>query len=227
MIFNEKHYQFGNLNITFHEGDLPSALLTQLGNIVAVDTELTGLDINQDKICLVQVSGDGKNIHLVKFDLTRKYHAPNLIKLLEDEKVVKIFHFRRTDLNFIAKYLKASTKNVFCTKIASHILRRDTDKHSLQDLCLEILGIEISKEEQLSDWSRAKLTDNQVYYAALDVAHLHDLRNKMLRMAFKQNLSSAVGAANSALPAILELDRLGLDESVFSYKRNPVKEKMY
>lgn len=227
MIFNEKHYQFDNLNITFHSNDLPLSLLKELGNIVAIDTELTGLNIADDKLCLVQVSGDGKNIHLVKFDITRKYHAPNLTKLLEDQNIIKVFHFRRTDLNFIAKYLKAKPENVFCTKIASHILRRDTDKHSLQDLCFELLGIKISKEEQLSDWSKAKLTDNQIYYAALDVAYLHELRNKMLSMACKQNLFSAINAANNALPAILELDRLGLDESVFSYKRNPVKEKMY
>lgn len=163
------------MNIHFYENDLPDGL--DLGNIVAVDTETTGLRPIRDRLCLVQLSkGDGE-CHLVR--MARDHHpsqSPNLIALLEDSDVMKIFHFARFDVAMMLNHLGALAAPLYCTKIASKIVRTYADRHGLKDICKELLGIEISKQEQLSYWGADELSQAQLKYAATDVLYLHQLK---------------------------------------------------
>lgn len=189
-----------------HKNDLPADL--NLGNSVAIDCETMGLNVFRDRLCLVQIScGDG-NAHLVQFE-QGNYHAPNLCKILSDEKVLKIFHFARFDLAALQFYLKAELKNIYCTKIASRLIRTYTDSHGLKALCDEMLGVEISKKQQSSDWGNPGITDKQIDYAASDVLHLHKLKVRLDEMLLREGRMEIFAACLKFLPARAKLDLQG------------------
>ena len=156
-----------------HRGDLPAGL--SFGSSVAVDTETLGLKPQRDRLCLVQLSAGDGNAHIVQFDGT-DWSAPRLKALLTDPGVTKIFHFARFDVAVLERYLGVVTAPIYCTKIASKLVRTYTDRHGLKDLCGELLGIELSKQQQSSDWAADPLSPQQLAYAASDVLHLHKLR---------------------------------------------------
>jgi ribonuclease D len=158
------------MSINLHQEDLPEGL--DLGAVVAVDTEAMGLNSYRDRLCLVQLSAGDGECHLVQFRRSQ-YRAPNLCRLLGDPGTEKLFHYARYDLVMIRQYLGVLCRPVYCTKIASKLARTYTDRHGLKDLCQELLGIELSKQMQSSDWGAAELSEAQLSYAAGDVLHLH------------------------------------------------------
>ena len=162
------------MTITMHKGDLPKNL--DFGESVAVDTETLGLVPERDPLCLIQLSSGDGTAHLLQFD-RRKYDAPNLKKILSNPNCEKIFHFARFDVAVIKHYLGIDCSPIYCTKIASKLARTYTDKHGLKDICKELLGVELSKNEQTSDWSLEELSDEQKTYAASDVLYLHKLKS--------------------------------------------------
>jgi len=171
------------MRIHFHEGDLPGGV--DFGKSVAVDTETLGLNPQRDALCLAQLSGGDGHCHVVRFD-RGTYRAPNLLRLLEDAEVVKIFHYARFDVAVFRKYLNATVAPVWCTKIASKLVRTYTDKHGLKDLVKELLDVDLSKQQQSSDWGAAKLSDAQLAYAASDVLHLHKLKTALEAMLVRE-----------------------------------------
>lgn len=196
--------------IKLHRGDLPAGLKFPSG--VAVDTETLGLNPHRDRLCLVQLSGGDGTAHLVQLD-GEDYSAPNLKALLQDKKVLKIFHFARFDLAVIDKYLGIETKPIYCTKIASKLVRTYTDRHGLKDLCSELLGIEISKQQQSSDWGAKELSDSQLAYAASDVLHLHNLKARLDEMLMREGRTDFAAAAFAFLPVRAKLDLAGFSET--------------
>ena len=163
-------------DIILHQNDLPASV-TFTGD-VAVDCEMMGLKVGRDRLCLVQLRDATGPAHLVHFPAA-EYNSPNLKKLLQTRNVVKIFHFGQTDIAYLKHYLGAETAPIFDTKIAAKLARRNSEKHGLDHLCKDILGIELSKVAQSSDWGSATLTDEQLQYAARDVLHLHALRDQL------------------------------------------------
>ncbi len=161
------------MSITLYKGDIPADL--DFGDSVAIDTETLGLVPERDPLCLIQLSSGDGNAHLLQFDRSN-YDAPNLKKILSNNKCEKIFHFARFDIAVIKHYLKIDCEPIYCTKIASKLARTYTDKHGLKDLCKELLNVELSKTEQTSDWSIDELTEDQKKYAASDVLYLHKLK---------------------------------------------------
>ncbi|MBT6307235.1 MAG: ribonuclease D, partial [Rhodospirillaceae bacterium] len=160
--------------INFYKGDLPSDI--DLGKVVAIDSETMGLRPQRDRLCLVQLSSGDGNAHLIQFE-QEEYEAPNLVQLLGDPTVTKIFHYARFDVAIIKKYLQTETKSIYCTKIASKLVRTYTDRHGLKDLCRELLNIDLSKQQQSSDWGAEDLTEEQKLYAASDVLYLHKIKD--------------------------------------------------
>ncbi|MDX1917016.1 MAG: ribonuclease D [Rickettsiaceae bacterium] len=160
------------------EGDIPENFI-RAGDI-AIDTETMGLNLARDRLCLLQLSFNTKEIFLIKFN--KNYDAPNLKRLLQDGSRVKIFHYARFDIAAIQKFLNIEIENIFCTKIASRLVRTYTDYHGLKELCRELLGITLSKAQQSSYWGANTLSKEQRQYAAFDVAYLHELRNKLTIM---------------------------------------------
>ena len=165
------------MDIKTHKDDLPSGL--NLGNEIAIDTEAMGLEPKRDPLTLVQISTGNNDCHIVQLD-RKNYSAKNLVSVLEDEKIQKIFHFARFDVAVLKHFLKANTKNIYCTKIASKIARTYTDKHGLKDLVKEVIGVDMSKQMQSSDWGSEKLSDKQLRYAASDVIYLHKIKIELL-----------------------------------------------
>ena len=193
--------------ITLHKGDLPDGLI--FGDIVAIDSETMGLDPRRDRLCLVQLSrGDG-DAHLVQF--TDGYDAPNLVKLLIDPAVTKLFHFGRFDIAMFDRYLGVLTAPVYCTKIASKLTRTYTDRHGLRDLCRDLLGVEISKQQQSSDWGAPVLTEEQLAYAASDVLYLHQLKQVLDGLLAREGRRDIADACFRFLPTRARLDLLGWD----------------
>jgi ribonuclease D len=201
--------------ITLHQGDLPPGLV--FGDIVALDSETMGLDPNRDRLCLVQLSrGDG-DAHLVQFEPGR-YDAPNLKRLLADPAVTKLFHYGRFDIAMMYKHLGVLAAPVWCTKIASKLTRTYTDRHGLRDLCRELLGVEISKQQQSSDWGAPHLTDEQLAYAASDVLHLHRLKNILGDLVDREGRRDIANACFEFLPTRAKLDLLGwAAEEIFAH----------
>ena len=154
------------MTIFFHKNDLPANVI--FSKSVAIDTETMGLNIHRDRLCVIQISGGDGNAHIVQFE-QNKYDAPNLKKILSDDSIEKIFHFARFDLASIKHYLHVTIKNIYCTKIASRLIRTYTDSHGLKSICEELLGVEISKKQQSSDWGNVEITEKQLEYAASDV----------------------------------------------------------
>jgi len=200
--------------IKLHEGDLPAGLTFPNG--IAIDTETMGLNPHRDRLCLVQLSGGDGTAHLVKFD-GRNYDAPHLKALLADPKTLKIFHFARFDIAVLEHYLAVVTTPVYCTKIASKLARTYTDRHGLKDLVSEILGIEMSKQQQSSDWGAAELSDSQKAYAANDVLHLHALKTRLDEMLARTARQDLAKAAFGFLPVRSKLDLLGFEDDIFAH----------
>lgn len=192
-----------------HEGDLPEGV--RFGSSVAIDTETMGLNPHRDRLCLVQLSAGDGNCHLVRLAKGR-YDAPRLKALLTDPGVVKIFHFARFDIAVLRKFLGVTTTPLYCTKIASRLTRTFTDRHGLKDLCRDVLGVELSKEQQSSDWGADKLTDAQLKYAASDVLHLHALREKLDLMLAREGRRELADSCFRFLPTRAELDLAGWGE---------------
>ncbi len=203
------------MSIELHKGDLPDGLV--LGDLVAIDTETLGLNPNRDRLCLIQLSSGDGNAHLVQFEKD-SYDAPNLNAILTDTNVTKIFHFGRFDLAVMLRYLGVLCEPVFCTKIASRLSRTYTDRHGLKDLCRELLNVELSKQQQSSDWGAAELTQAQHDYAASDVLYLHQLREKFLEMLDREGRTELAKACFRFLPYRAALDLIGwVDEDIFRH----------
>ncbi len=198
------------MKIKLHKGDLPDGL--DLGPLVAVDTETLGLNPQRDRLCLVQLSAGDGQAHLVQFSRGR-YEAPNLIRLLENPAVEKLFHFARFDLATLRRYLGAMPRPVYCTRTASKLVRTYTDKHGLKDLVKELLDVDLSKQQQSSDWGAENLTEQQLAYAANDVAYLHRLKLALDVMLIRENRMALARACFDFLPARAELDLAGWAET--------------
>ncbi len=194
------------MTIRLHRGDLPD--LSRYKGAVAIDTETMGLDLNRDRLCVVQLSpGDG-SADVVQIPAGAK-DAPNLKRLLTDKSVLKIFHFARFDLGMLYKNLGVMPEPVYCTKIASRLARTYTDKHGLKDLVREVLGQDLSKQQQSSDWGSATLSDAQVSYAAADVTHLHALKERLDAMLAREGRTDLAAACFRFLPERVRLDLAG------------------
>ncbi len=167
------------MTIHLHKNDLPAGL--RFTGSVAIDTETLGLKPSRDRLCLVQISAGDGTAHIVQFE-PEKYDAPNLKAMLADRTLVKIFHYARFDIAMIAHYLNVHAAPLWCTKIASKLVRTYTDRHGLKDLCRELLDIDLSKAQQSSDWGAPQLSDAQLDYAAADVLHLHALKQRLATM---------------------------------------------
>jgi len=207
------------MSIHLYKGDLPEGL--ELGPEVAIDTETMGLNPVRDRLCLVQMSsGDGVS-HLVQIPKTepgRLHPAPRLKAMLENPNVLKIFHFARFDVAALKAYLGARVAPVYCTKIASKMTRSYTDRHGLKDLCKELLDVELSKQQQSSDWGSQDLSEDQLRYAASDVLHLHKLKAKLDPLLAREGRSALAAACFEFLPSRGELDLLGWEEpDIFSH----------
>ena len=195
--------------IKLHKNDLPAGL--DLGKAVAVDTETLGLQPRRDRLCVVQLSAGDGTAHLVQFD-GRNWEAPRLKALLGDASVLKIFHFARFDVAVLSHYLGVVPQPLYCTKIASKLVRTYTDRHGLKDLCHELLGVDLSKQQQSSDWAAETLTEQQKAYAASDVLHLHALKAKLSAMLQRENRESLAEACFRFLPVRARLDLEGFSE---------------
>lgn len=203
------------MSIFLHKGDLPDNV-TFTGS-VAVDSETLGLQIQRDKLCLVQLSSGDGTAHIVQLDRSR-YDAPNLRALLADQSVLKIFHYARFDVAVMQQYLGVVTTPIYCTKIASKLVRTYTDRHGLKDLCRELAGVEISKQQQSSDWGADELSEAQLSYAASDVLHLHKLKTVLDGMLQREGRLEIAKACFAFLPVRASLDLAGwAEEDIFSH----------
>jgi ribonuclease D len=195
--------------IHLHQGDLPEDL--NLGNIVAIDTETMGLVPGRDRLCVIQLSSGDGSAHLVQFPRGR-YDAPVLRRMLADQAVTKLFHFGRFDIAMLYAYLGVLARPVYCTKIASRLTRTYTDRHGLKDLCREMLGIEMDKQQQSSDWGSAELSASQMKYAASDVLYLHALKAKFDTMLEREGRVGLASSCFEFLPTRAALDLAGWSE---------------
>jgi ribonuclease D len=194
------------MTIRLHRGDLPD--ISRYKGAVAIDTETMGLDVARDRLCVVQLSpGDG-SADVVQI-LPHAADAPNLKRLLADKSLLKIFHFARFDLGVLCKAFGVMPEPVYCTKIASRLARTYTDKHGLKDLVREILGQDLSKQQQSSDWGAPELSEAQIAYAAADVTHLHALRDRLDAMLAREGREQLAAACFRFLPERVQLDLAG------------------
>ncbi|MDE2357449.1 MAG: ribonuclease D [Alphaproteobacteria bacterium] len=198
------------MSVIVHQGDLPAGAFVGVSS-VAVDSETLGLRLGRDPLCLVQLKGPEGDTHLVQLDRAT-YDAPNLKRLLTDPKVLKLFHFGRFDIAMFQIHLGVITAPVYCTKIASKLARTYTDRHGLRDVTRELLGVDISKAQQSSDWGAAELSPEQIAYAASDVAHLHALRDRLDLMLAREGRLALAQACFDFLPQRAALDVAGWDE---------------
>lgn len=205
----------GTIANFLYENDIPAGL--DLGAEVALDTEATGLNFPlRDRLCVVQLSSGNGDAHLVKF--SKQYNAPNLKKLLADKKILKIMHYARFDVGIIYKHLGVMMEPIYCTKIASRLARTYTDRHGLKELCMELVGKEISKQQQSSDWGAAKLSEDQIKYAASDVLYLHKIKAKLEEMLEREGRKELAQTCFKFIPARVELDLLGWhDLDIFAH----------
>lgn len=198
-----------------YQGDLPDDL--DLGPIVAIDCETMGLNPHRDRLCVVQMSGGDGNAHMVQVAIGQT-EAPNLCKMLEDPNVLKLFHYGRFDIAAMFNAFGALTAPVYCTKIASRLIRTYTDRHGLKNLLQELLGVDISKQQQSSDWGAPKLTKAQLEYAASDVLYLHDLRTKLNDRLVREGRMETAQACFDFLPVRAKLDLAGWpDTDIFAH----------
>ena len=198
------------MTITLHRNDLPDGL--DLGPVVAIDTETMGLNPHRDRLCLVQLSSGDGTAHLGQIARGQK-RAPNLARLVRDRKVLKLFHFGRFDIAVLAHALGAVARPVWCTKIASKLCRTSTDRHGLKYLCQELIGVDISKQQQTSDWGAEELSEAQLEYAASDVLYLHRLKEALEDRLAREGRSDLAAACFKFLPDRALLDLTGWPET--------------
>jgi ribonuclease D len=197
-----------------HAGDLPATI--SFGNSIAVDTETMGLRLGRDRLCLVQISAGDGHAHLVQ--IKPGVAAPRLAALLADPGVLKIMHFARFDLAMIQQHLGVRAAPVFCTRTASRLVRTNTDKHGLKDLCKDLLGVDISKQQQSSDWGGRSLAPEQIEYAAADVLYLHRLKAELEPLLAREGRAALADACFRFLPDRAALDVAGwADEDIFAH----------
>ena len=203
-----KTFKFGKSKIYLHKDDLPKGI--EHSNAIAIDTETTGLSLFRDRLCLIQIALSMDECHIVKFDeksfQTKK--SPQIIELLSNPRIEKIFHYARFDVAMINKFLKVNLENIFCTKIASKLVRTYTDKHGLKDLCKELLNIDLNKSQQSSDWSSADLTNNQIKYASHDLIFLFELKYRLEKMLNREGRIDIAKSIFNFLPTRIKLDFL-------------------
>ena len=197
------------MTISYHKGDLPAGL--DFGTSIAIDSETMGLRLQRDRLCVVQLSAGDGTVHVVHLP-DRDYSAPNLRKVLSDPKITKIFHFARFDLAMIERYFGIICRPVYCTRTASKLVRTNTERHGLKDLCAELLGVELSKQQQTSDWGAETLNQQQLDYAAADVLYLHRLRDKMDALLAREGRAHLAQACFDFLPHRASLDLAGWEE---------------
>ena len=202
------------MEIKTHKDDLPSGL--NLGNEIAVDTEAMGLEPKRDPLTLCQISTGKDDCHIIKFD-RKNYKAKNLVKVLENPSVLKIFHYARFDVAVLRHFLKANVQNIYCTKIASKIARTYTDKHGLKDLVKEIIGVDMSKQMQSSDWGAEKLSEKQLKYAASDCIFLHRIRSELNKMLIRENRMNLLSKCLAFINTRVELDLADYKNDIFSH----------
>lgn len=203
------------MSITYHIGDLPAGL--DLGPVVAIDSETMGLSVHRDRLCVIQLSGGDGTAHVVHFPRP-VYDAPNLRLLLADPAVTKLFHFARFDLAMIHKHLGVRCAPVWCTKLASKLCRTNTDRHGLKDLCRELIGVDLSKQQQTSDWGAPELNADQLAYAASDVLYLHQLKARLEVLLDREDRRAVAEECFRFLPTRAELDLLDWDDvDIFSH----------
>jgi ribonuclease D len=202
-----------NLDIKLHKGDLPDEI--SFSDKIAIDCEFTGLNIERDRLCLIQISSGKNDAHIVQLDKDN-YHAPNLKKILNDEKINKLFHFARADLLFIKKYLEVDIKNLDCTKIMSKIARSYSDKHGLKDLIKEFLGIDISKQLQTSDFG-GELSEKQLKYCAQDVIYLHKIYEALKKILEREKRFELYHNTIKFINTRVELDFASFKDDIWSH----------
>ncbi|HEX2524737.1 MAG TPA: ribonuclease H-like domain-containing protein [Geminicoccus sp.] len=203
------------MDVQLHRGDLPADF--RADGPVAIDTETMGLSPARDRLCLIQLRTAGGQTHFVQFE-NRHYDAPRLCALLADREVLKIFHFARFDVAVLNFFLGATVGPIWCTKIASKLVRTYTDRHSLKELTREILGVELQKQEQSSDWGAATLTQAQLDYAAGDVLHLHALKDHLQAMLQREGRMNLAQACFDFLPVRAQLDLAGwAEQDIFAH----------
>jgi|TARA_B100000315_G_scaffold124691_1_gene114656 ribonuclease D len=201
--------------IELHRGDLPDGV--DLGKVVAIDTETLGLNTLRDRLCLAQLSAGDGVCHLVQF-AAGEYDAPNLSAMLSDPGVLKLFHFARFDIAALDHYLGVDCRPVYCTKIASRLVRTYTDRHGLKDLCRELLGVELSKQQQSSDWGADELSEQQLEYAASDVLYLHRIKENLDELLAREGRAEIAQAAFDFLPVRAAMDLGGFEaEDIFAH----------
>ena len=200
-------------NIHLHKNDLPDDL--KLGNIIAVDGEFMGLNVRRDPLCLIQISSGNSDAHIVQFDRDN-YIAPNLVNLLKDEKVTKIFHYGRADMSHIKYYLKTETNNILDTKIASKLARSYSDNHSLKTLIKEFANVEVSKQFQSSDFG-GELTPSQLKYCANDVIYLHKIHDKLEKILERENRIKLYSECLKFLKTRVDLDLALFKDDIWSH----------
>ena len=202
-----------NIDIKLHKNDLPDDL--ELGNVIAVDGEFMGLNIARDPLCLIQISSGENDAHIVQLD-RNNYKAPNLVKILSDKKIIKIFHYGRADIAYIKYYLKTDTNNILDTKIASKLARSYSDNHSLKTLIKEFLGVDISKQFQSSDFG-GELTQAQLKYCANDVIFLHKIHSELNKILVRENRINLYLDCLKFLKTRVELDLAQFKDDVWSH----------
>ena len=202
-----------NIDIKLHKSDLPDDL--KLGNVIAVDGEFMGLDVRRDPLCLIQISSGNSDAHIIQFDRSN-YKAPNLIKLLIDEKITKIFHYGRADLAHIKHYLKTETNNILDTKIASKLARSYSDNHSLKALIKEFINIDISKQFQNSDFG-GQLNEAQLKYCANDVIYLHKIHSELIKILERENRIELYNQCLKFLKTRVDLDLAFFRDDIWSH----------
>ena len=202
-----------NIGIKLHKIDLPENL--DLGNIVAVDSEFMGLNVKRDPLCLIQISSGNSDAHIVQFD-RKTYNAPNLVKLLTNKNITKIFHFARADLGHIKHYLKVNVENVLDTKIASKLARSYSDNHSLKTLIKEFINIDISKQFQSSDFG-GELTEKQLQYCANDVIYLHKIHLKLSKILEREKRLDLYNSCLRFLKTRVDLDLASFKDDIWSH----------
>jgi len=203
------------VTISYHRNDLPAGVA--LGDSIAVDTETMGLNLWRDRMCVLQLSAGDGNAHVVHFP-DRNYAAPNLRRVLADTNITKIFHFARFDVAMIQRHFDIACAPVYCTKIASRLVRTNAERHGLKDLCHDLLGIDLSKQQQISDWGAAELDAAQLVYAGTDVLHLHALRAALDILLDREGRRALADACFRFIPVRAALDLAGwAEEDIFAH----------
>ncbi|MBN8827496.1 MAG: ribonuclease D [Sphingobacteriia bacterium] len=202
------------MSIFLHKNDLPNDF--KINGDIAIDTEAMGLNNHRDRLCLLQFSNGNGEVHLVQF-VDKKFDCPNLKKLLSDPKRTKILHYARFDVAIIKKYLDVLLEPIYCTKIASKLIRTYTDQHSLKELCKDLVGVTLSKAQRSSDWGADELSEEQLQYAASDVLYLHQIKEKLDVVLKRENRDKLAQKCFEFLPTQAELDLLGFGEDIFMH----------